>query len=172
MTAVPDRPGGLGAAEDPAVAPVPQSFADGRVFRYPIEVKFGDCDPAGIVYYPNFYRWFDEGVHAAARACGWGWERTATEFGWLGLPLAEAGATFRRPVSPGDRLVLETRLAGLEDRRLLFGHRILRGDTLVCEGFERRFVGVRSDETPPRVRAIEVPAALVRALTEAPRPAD
>jgi 4-hydroxybenzoyl-CoA thioesterase len=151
---------------DPGPAAAPRSFADGRVFEYAIEVKFGDCDPAGIVYYPNFYRWFDEGVHAAARACGWSWERTSSEFGWLGLPLAEAGASFRRPVGPGDRLVLETRLAALEERRLVFGHRIRRGDILICEGFERRFVGVLSDETPPRVRAIEVPAALVQALTE------
>ncbi len=151
---------------DMTPAAVPQSFDSSRVFRYPIEVKFGDCDPAGIVYYPNFYRWFDEGVHAAARACGWGWERTASRYGWLGLPLADAGASFRRPVEPGDQLVLETRLTALEQRRLVFGHRILRADVLVCEGFERRFVGKRTDDTPPRVRAIDVPLALVRALTE------
>lgn len=136
-----------------------------RVFRSAFDVQFGDCDPAGIVFYPNFYRWFDAAIHAATRDCGWSWERTAAEFKWLGLPLAEAGATFRRPVSPGDRIVVETRLAAVEQKRLLFRHRILRGDTLMCEGFERRFVGVMSDDEPPRVQAIEIPQFLVDALT-------
>lgn len=136
-----------------------------RVFRCAFDVQFGDCDPAGIVFYPNFYRWFDAALHAATRACGWSWERTRADFQWLGLPLAEAGATFRRPAAPGDRIVVETRLAAVEDRRLLFQHRILRDETLLCEGFERRFVGVMSDDEPPRVKAIEIPQMLVDALT-------
>ena len=72
------------------------SLADSRVFRYPIEVKFGDCDPAGIVFYPNFYRWFDEAVHAAARACGWGWE---ADIARTGLARDAAGRS-RRDVPP------------------------------------------------------------------------
>ena len=27
---------------------------------YKITVNWGDCDPAGIVFYPNFYKWMDE----------------------------------------------------------------------------------------------------------------
>lgn len=158
MTAVPkldQSPAPLGA--------LPESV---RCFRYELDVQFGDCDPAGIVFYPNFYRWFDAAIHAATRECGWGWERTAKAFGWLGLPLAEAGASFRRPVSPGDRIAVETRLGAVEERRLLFRHRIFRGDTMMCEGFERRFVGVMSDDDPPRVKAIEIPQFLVDALTD------
>lgn len=145
-----------------APGPLPETV---RIFRYEIDVQFGDCDPAGIVFYPNFYRWFDAALHAATRAGGWSWERMSTELRWLGLPLAEAGATFRRPVSPGDRIVVETRLTAVEERRLLFRHRILRGEGLMCEGFERRFVGVMSDDTPSRVMAIEIPQFLVDALT-------
>ncbi len=35
-----------------------------------IEVGWGDCDPAGIVFYPNFYRWFDACSHALLTARG------------------------------------------------------------------------------------------------------
>jgi acyl-CoA thioesterase FadM len=28
-------------------------------FRTEILVAWGDCDPAGIVYYPNYFHWFD-----------------------------------------------------------------------------------------------------------------
>ena len=24
-----------------------------------IRIQWGDCDPAGIVFYPNFFRWMD-----------------------------------------------------------------------------------------------------------------
>lgn len=26
---------------------------------YTARVEFGDCDPAGIVWFPNFFRWID-----------------------------------------------------------------------------------------------------------------
>ena len=25
-----------------------------------LTVGWGDCDPAGIVFYPNYFRWFDD----------------------------------------------------------------------------------------------------------------
>ena len=68
------------------------SYAGLRVFVYHRQVSFGDCDPAGIAFYPNFYRWFDEAVHALMNQIGWGWRRTANEMGWLGLPCAQASA--------------------------------------------------------------------------------
>ena len=26
---------------------------------YQVKVEWGDCDPYGIVFYPNFYKWMD-----------------------------------------------------------------------------------------------------------------
>ena len=26
---------------------------------YKVTVQWGDCDPYGIVFYPNFYKWMD-----------------------------------------------------------------------------------------------------------------
>jgi len=109
-----------------------------RVFVYHRQVSFGDCDPAGIAFYPNFYRWFDEAVHALMNQIGWSWRRTAKEMGWLGLPCAQARADFIRPVTH---------------------------DTLLCEGEEKRFVGVPHPDDPDRVRAIDAPEALQEALT-------
>jgi 4-hydroxybenzoyl-CoA thioesterase len=28
-----------------------------RTTTYEVTVEFGDCDPAGIAFYPNFFRW-------------------------------------------------------------------------------------------------------------------
>ncbi len=35
-----------------------------------ITVEWGDCDPAGIVFYPNYFRWFNQGAHALFGAAG------------------------------------------------------------------------------------------------------
>ncbi|MGE0313987.1 MAG: acyl-CoA thioesterase [Lautropia sp.] len=143
-------------------------MSETRVFRLAIDVVFGDCDPAGIVFYPNFYRWFDSSVHALMREIGWGWQRTAAEFDWLGLPIAAASANFLRPVAHGDRIVVESRVLRIADRRIVFAHRVLRGDVIACEGEETRFVGIRHPDDPARVKAIEVPDALRAALGVAP----
>ena len=37
---------------------------------YAVNVQFGDCDPAGIVFFPNFSRWMDEASLAFFMACG------------------------------------------------------------------------------------------------------
>ncbi|MGE0801359.1 MAG: acyl-CoA thioesterase [Lautropia sp.] len=142
----------------------PAGQATGRVFVYHRAISFGDCDPAGIVFYPNFYRWFDEAVHALLREIGWDWQRTAADFGWLGLPLAAASATFLRPATHGQTVRIETRTTGFDDRRVVFAHRVLHGDELLCEGEEKRFVGIPHPDDPKRVRAIEAPPELRLAL--------
>jgi 4-hydroxybenzoyl-CoA thioesterase len=148
----------------------PQSAVplEGRQFVYHRVVSFGDCDPAGIAFYPNFYRWFDEAVHALMNGIGWGWRKTADELGWLGLPCAQASAQFIRPVTHGQTVRVETRVLRFEPRRIVFSHRVFRDDVLLCEGEEKRFVGLPHPDDATRVRAIEPPAELQQALTVPP----
>ena len=35
-----------------------------------VTVHWGDCDPAGIVFFPNFSRWMDQASMAFFVACG------------------------------------------------------------------------------------------------------
>jgi len=37
---------------------------------FQVTVEFGDCDPAQIVYYPNFFRWMDAASRHFFIACG------------------------------------------------------------------------------------------------------
>jgi 4-hydroxybenzoyl-CoA thioesterase len=136
-----------------------------RVFVYHRQVSFGDCDPAGIAFYPNFYRWFDEAVHALMNEIGWSWRRTSKEMGWLGLPCAQASAEFIRPVTHGQAIRVESRAIRFEPRRIVFLHRVFRDDTLLCVGEEKRFVGIPHPDDADRVKAIDPPEALQRLLT-------
>jgi len=37
---------------------------------YDYRVSFGDCDPAGIAYYPNMFKWIDTTFHDWMRIHG------------------------------------------------------------------------------------------------------
>ena len=61
-----------------------------RVHRFPVQVHFGDCDPAGIVFFPNFSRWMDQSSLAFFAACGIPpWRELERTRGIVGTPLLE-----------------------------------------------------------------------------------
>ncbi|SFU21929.1 acyl-CoA thioesterase [Mesorhizobium sp. YR577] len=70
-----------------------------------IEVSFGDCDPAGIAFYPNIFRWLDKAFHDWLRPRG-GHAHLCVELDALGIGLIDAKAQFRRPIVDGDALVI------------------------------------------------------------------
>ena len=41
-----------------------------RYLAVRVQVGWGDCDPAGIVFYPRFYAWMDTVSHVLAREMG------------------------------------------------------------------------------------------------------
>jgi 4-hydroxybenzoyl-CoA thioesterase len=70
-----------------------------------VDVTFGDCDPAGIVFYPNIFRWLDKSFHDWLRTMG-GHASICEKLGSIGLGLIEAQIQFRRPLMDGDVLII------------------------------------------------------------------
>jgi 4-hydroxybenzoyl-CoA thioesterase len=63
-----------------------------------VEIEFGDCDPAGIVYYPNYFRMFDASTaHLFEAALGMKKRQFVEKFGILGIPMVDTGAQFSKP---------------------------------------------------------------------------
>ncbi len=76
-----------------------------RVHTSHFPVEFGDCDPAQIVYFPNFFRWVDAASRRFFIACGLpSWQDSEAERGIIGTPLVDTHARFLRPASYGDQL--------------------------------------------------------------------
>ena len=122
----------------------------------PVHVEFGHCDPAGIVWYPNFYEWFDAASHRLAERAGVGLHALRAQ-GYVGLPLMQTGASYHRPVRFGDDVAVHSTVTGFERRSFRVEHRILRGAELMLEGFEVRFLGQPHPDDPQRLRAAEIP---------------
>ena len=124
----------------------------------PVRVEFGDCDPAGIVFYPNFFRWFDAGSRWFFSECGLPpWRDTERTHGIVGTPLLEASSRFLRPATYGDRIEVHTSVAEWNARTFVQSHRIRRGDELLAEGREVRAFVVRDPQRGGRMRAVPIP---------------
>jgi acyl-CoA thioesterase FadM len=65
-------------------------------------VKWGECDPAGIVYTPRFLDWAVEGAESFFQAIiGRTWFQSQT-IQQVGSPMAQASLTFKKPLKSGD----------------------------------------------------------------------
>ena len=72
-------------------------------------VEFGDCDPAQIVFYPNFLKWMDSAARHLFVAAGVPpWSDLEAQTGIIGTPLVEVSARFVRPATYGDEIAVES----------------------------------------------------------------
>ena len=62
--------------------------------RKEIHVEWGDCDPAGIVYYPRFFEYFDACTNALFEKAGLRKAETLKTYGLLGIPMIDTRAQF------------------------------------------------------------------------------
>lgn len=139
-----------------------------RIVTMPVTVEFGDCDPAQIVYFPNFFRWFDAGSRRYFTACGLPtWRELEKATGLIGTPLVDTKARFLRPASYGDRLTVESTVSEWRGKSFVMTHRILRDGELLCECEEVRVFARRVGDDLHRIQAVPVPDD-IRALCNAP----
>lgn len=133
---------------------------------YCLRIAFVDCDPAQIVHFSNYFRWFDTASREFFTACGVpSWRDTERERGIIGTPLVDAQASFRNPATYGEDIEIESWVESWGGKRFEMRHIARRGDTVLAEGREVRVFAVRESIDPPRIRAIAVPAD-IRALCE------
>lgn len=125
---------------------------------YEIQVQFGDCDPAGIVFFPNFSKWMDAAsLHFFMSQGVPPWRELVKTRGIVGTPLLEIHTRFMQPATYGETLRIETSVEEWRDKVFIQKHVVRRGDTVLCEGRETRAFVVRPPESPERIKAIPVP---------------
>jgi 4-hydroxybenzoyl-CoA thioesterase len=126
-----------------------------------IHVEFGDCDPAGIVFYPNYFRWMDASAWHYFAAIGVArWDQVDDAPGLIGIPLVDAGARFLRPASYGDTLDVDTTVTEWRERSFVLSHVVRRGDETLVEGREVRVFACADPLEPRRLRAIAPPPSV------------
>jgi 4-hydroxybenzoyl-CoA thioesterase len=106
------------------------SGGNGNYLSVRVQVGWGDCDPAGIVFYPRFYAWMDTVSHVLAREMGIPREamiQPSSEM--LGFPVVGAQAQFLTPARMDDVLEVRTWVARIGRTSLSLRHEIVRLET-------------------------------------------
>jgi 4-hydroxybenzoyl-CoA thioesterase len=74
-----------------------------------VRIEWGDCDPAGIIFYPRYFEIFDASTSALfERALGLTKFQMLKTFDFAGYPLARTRARFIRPTRFGDDVTVDT----------------------------------------------------------------
>ena len=130
-----------------------------KTIVFEVKVQFGDCDPAGIVFYPNFSKWMDASSLHFFMECGVPpWRELVKTTGIIGNPLLEINTKFMRPATYGETLQIHTSIEEWRDKVFVQRHVVKRGDDLLCEGTEVRAFVIHPPVAPDRIKAIPVPA--------------
>jgi 4-hydroxybenzoyl-CoA thioesterase len=131
-----------------------------------VTVEWGHCDPAGIVYFPNYFTYFDAGTNALfLRALGCNKFEMLKRYGIVGIPLVDVGARFMVPSTFGDIVAIESSVAEVRRSSFRMLHRLLKGDTLAVEGTETRVWVGRDPANPDKLKGLPIPAEVVASLT-------
>lgn len=126
-------------------------------------VEWGETDTAGIIYYPNYYRWFDRATHELFRAAG----MPISELTKVGhaQPIIECGCRFSAPLYYDDLVTVESVVTEVRQRTFRIEHSVRRGETLAGTGFEvRAWVLLGEKEPTGKLNAIAIPAEYAEKL--------
>ena len=132
--------------------------------REDVRVFWSDCDPAGIVFYGNYYRWMDGATHDLFAAVGMTWRDMSTEFEVFGVPIISAHGEFRMPVRYGDVLNIESHVSKCGNSSFTVSHVFHRSEETVAEGWENRVACRVDPDNPNGLSSIRIPGNVREAL--------
>ena len=136
------------------------------VNRRTLRIEWGQCDPAGIVFYPQYLIIFDTST-------GWLFERTGLtpsamrrKYGIVGMPIVEVGAKFILPCRFDDEIDAESEVSEWGRSSFTVRHRILKAGALALDGFEKRVWAAPHPVQPGAIKAQAVPAEIIASLAD------
>lgn len=102
-----------------------------------LRVNWGDTDAAGIVFYPNYFKWFDIAGHQFFRSIDMKPEKLEKELGVI-LPMLDVRCTFENPLYYDDIITIQTEVAELNDKTIKLSHQVFARGVRTGHGYELR----------------------------------
>jgi len=108
-----------------------------------VRVRYAETDQMGVVYYGNYFTWFEIGRVELCRQLGFEYKRMETEDDSF-IVVADAHCRYKRPARFDDLLVIRTKVSESQRRTVRFDYEIFdqasgellaTGDTLhvICD---------------------------------------
>ena len=135
-----------------------------KKYQHDVIVHWGDTDPAKIVFYPNYFVWFDESTRLLWDSVGLNWNVLMDKYGVIGLPIVDAQARFLLPSRFRDEIVVETSIGKWSEKTFVMNHVIYNQGNKSAEGSETRVWALRHPEDPARLKAGAIPPEIIQAF--------
>lgn len=103
------------------------------IHQHEIRVIFGDTDQMGVVYYANYYRYFE-----AARASFLRWMGKSNDDlnRWnIALPVSISHCAYKNPSFYEDLLTVDSWISDIRRASFQFDYKVKRGEELLAEGY-------------------------------------
>jgi 4-hydroxybenzoyl-CoA thioesterase len=128
---------------------------------YKARIEWGDCDPAGIIFYPQYFRIFDGATSALfERVLAMNKIDFLKAYDFAGFPLINTDARFIKPTRFGDDVVVESTIA-FGTSSFEVKHLVKKDGELMAEGQEKRVWVVRDLNDPSRLKSHPIPQAVI-----------
>jgi len=112
-------------------------------FAHELRVRYGECDPQGIVFNANYLLYFDIGVTELYRAALGSWQQMVER--GVDVVVAEANLRFRAPARFDDVIAVGAQVASFGTTSVTLEMDIRRDGELLVEGRLRQvFVDAKS----------------------------
>jgi acyl-CoA thioester hydrolase len=120
-------------------------------FVHELRVRYGECDPQGIVFNANYLLYFDVAFTELWRVAVGPWQEMVAK--GVDAVVAEANLNFRSPARFDDELQLQARVAQLGKSAITTEIDVVRGEELLVAGRLRHVcVSTLSSDSKPGSR--------------------
>ncbi|HXW20178.1 MAG TPA: thioesterase family protein [Roseiarcus sp.] len=128
-----------------------------------LTIEWGHCDPAGIVFNPRFFEFFDWSTALLLReALGIEKAKMRSVYGVAGVPLVDTHAIFHRPARYGDDVEIVSTVAAVGRSSFDVQHMLYNQGELAVEAREKRVWVV--EESDGRLRSQRMPKEVAARL--------
>jgi 4-hydroxybenzoyl-CoA thioesterase len=107
------------------------------MFERSFTVEWGDCDEAGVAFYPNYFYWLDCTFQRFLRFHGLNQRELRKRFGAV-TPIIQAHSDFKAPVRYDDTLVVAATVRLESERRFRADYRLNSDEKAVATADEIR----------------------------------
>ena len=128
-------------------------------------IHWGDCDPAGIIYYPRYFEIFDRCTTTMLeQTLGMTKHQYLIAYDFTGHPVVDTRARFILPTRYGDDVVIESTIVELRRSSFEIQHRLNKDGKLSVEGSETRVWVRRQSADATSIKAHPIPDEVIARL--------
>lgn len=138
------------------------------VYSYSRRLQWGECDPAGIIFFPIYAHWVSEGLSELFLSNGID-PNEVLNGERVGLPAVSLSLKFHSAPRLHEEVVHEIHVEKLGGKSLCFRHEFRSGDLLLAEAQDVRVWTTHKVGLPDSLKSADIPSR-VRALLEGEGP--